>query len=370
MRVAPVPVLTVDQRHELEAISRSRTSSARLVERARVVLLASDELQDIEIAQRLGISRAKASRWRKRFISDGMKGIEREAKRPGRPRIITEKQEAALVRKTIAEKPVARTHWSARTMAKAAGVSDATVRRIWKRHGLKPHLTRGFKLSKDPQFVEKLEDIVGLYVSPPEHAIVLSVDEKSQIQALDRTQRGLPFNEGHIETATHDYKRHGTTTLFAALNTLTGSVIGTCMQRHRHKEWIAFLELIDRRTPKNQDLHLIVDNYATHKHAKVKRWLARHPRFHIHFTPTGASWLNQVERFFRDISVNRLRRGSFMSVDRLVKAINEYIAVHNDDPKPFIWTARADDILEKVKRARAARDGATALSRRTNVAAH
>ena len=356
MRVAPRPTLSDADRATLNTITRSRTSSARLVERARVVLLASDGLQDLEIALKLGVSRAKASRWRKRFIAAGLKGIEHEAARPGRPRVVTAEREASIVRKTIEELPPARTHWSTRSLARVVKVSDTTVRRIWKRHGLKPHLRRGFKLSRDPCFVEKLRDIVGLYLSPPEKAIVLSVDEKSQIQALDRTQRGLPFNEGHIETASHDYRRHGTTTLFAALNVLTGQVIGMCMKRHRHLEWLAFLKRIDEETPAKKQLHLIVDNYSTHKHAKVKRWLARHPRFHIHFTPTGASWLNQVERFFRDITENRIRRGAFVSVDRLVQAITEYLKVHNKDPKPFIWTARADDILEKVKRAHAARD--------------
>src|ERR1700733_8573996 len=359
MRIAPPVTLSDQDRTTLDSLARSRTSSARLVERARVVLLASRGMQDVEIAQKLGVSRAKASRWRKRFIAEGMKGIEHEARRSGRPRIITADREASIVRKTIHELPAARTHWSTRSLARVVNVSDATVRRIWKRHGLKPHLRRSFKLSKDPQFVEKLDDVVGLYLSPPENAIVLSTDEKSQIQALDRTQRGLPFNEGHIETATHDYRRHGTTTLFAALNTLTGKVIGTCHKRHRHQEWLAFLQKIDRETPADKQVHFIADNYATHKHEKVKRWLAGHPRFHVHFTPTGASWLNQVERFFRDITVNRIRRGTFANLDSLVTAITQYLDTHNADPKPFIWTARAQDILEKVKRARIAHERVT-----------
>lgn len=358
MRVATPPVLSDADRETLLQLTRSRTSSARLVERARVVLLAAERTPDIEIAGQLRISRAKAARWRVRFLASGMKGIEREAPRPGRPRRITSAQEKDIVRKTLGAPPKARTHWSLSQMADAAQVSATTVRRIWRRHGLKPHLTRSFKLSNDPQFVEKVEDIVGLYLSPPANALVLSADEKSQIQALDRSQRGLPFAEGHIATSTHDYRRHGTTTLFAALDVLTGTVISTCHQRHRHTEWLAFLKQIDAETPPAKTIHLILDNYCTHKHAKVKRWLAKHPRFHLHYTPTGASWLNQVERFFRDLSENRLRRGTFKSVRQLIAAIREYLATHNEDPKPFIWTARAADILEKVKRARQARDRA------------
>ena len=237
-------------------------------------------------------------------------------------------------------------------MAKAVGVSDSTVGRIWRQHGLKPHQTRTFKLSNDPRFTEKLEDIVGLYVNPPEHAVVLCADEKSQIQALDRTQPGLPLKRGRAGTMTHDYKRNGITTLFAALNVLDGSVISACMDRHRHVEWLKFLRMIDANVAQELNIHLIVDNYATHKHQKVQRWLARHPRFHVHYTPTSASWLNMVERFFRDITTQRIRRGVFHSVDELIAAIEQYIEVHNREPKPFIWTASASDILEKVKRGR------------------
>ena len=238
-------------------------------------------------------------------------------------------------------------------MARASGVSAATVRRIWQKHGLKPHRVKTFKLSNDPRFAEKLEDVVGLYLNPPEHAIVLSLDEKTQIQALDRTQPGLPLKKGRGETMTHDYKRHGTTTLFAALNTLDGTVIGTCMKQHRHEEWLKFLRLIDRETPPDRELHLIVDNYSAHKHPDVAAWLERHPRFHVHFTPTSASWANMVERFFRDITGQRLRRGVFRSVAELEQAIADYLHHHNQQPKPFIWTASASDILEKVKRGRA-----------------
>jgi transposase len=236
-------------------------------------------------------------------------------------------------------------------MAAASGISQTSVRRIWRAHGLKPHLVETFKISNDPQFVEKLEAIVGLYLNPPEHAIVLCVDEKSQIQALDRTQPGLPLKRGRGATMTHDYKRNGTTTLFAALNTLDGTVISLCQERHRHKEWLRFLRLIDEATPLEKQIHLIADNYATHKHPRVQRWLTRHPRFHIYFTPTSSSWLNMVERFFRDITTERLRRGVFTSVPALVTAIDEYIAHHNTDPKPFIWTKSARDILQKVIRA-------------------
>lgn len=241
-------------------------------------------------------------------------------------------------------------------MAKAAGVSEASVRRIWRSHGLKPHLSETFKVSNDPQFAEKLEDIVGLYLNPPEHAIVLCADEKSQIQALDRTQPSLPMKRGRGETMTHDYKRHGTTTLFAALNTLDGRVLSQCRERHTNQDWIAFLRLIHRLTPKDKQLHIIADNYATHKHSNVVRWLARHKRFHMHYTPTSASWLNMVERFFRDITHNRIRRGVFRSVPELIDAVEDYVAKHNREPKPFIWTAKASDILQKVSRARRSLD--------------
>ncbi len=239
-------------------------------------------------------------------------------------------------------------------MAKAVGVSEATVRRVWKRHGLKPHLIRTFKLSRDPQFSEKLEDVVGLYLNPPEHAIVLSVDEKSQIQALDRSQPGLPLKKGRCGTMTHDYKRQGTTTLFAALNTLDGSVLATCMRRHRHVEWLRFLRLIEQSVPAPKQIHIIADNYAAHKHPKVRRWISRHPRVKVHFTPTGSSWLNMVERFFRDLTTNRLRRGVFTSVQDLELALHHYVRLHNQSPKPFIWTKTATDILQKVTRARQA----------------
>ncbi len=286
----------------------------------------------------------------------GLAGLEKDAARPGRTPTITPAKVQEVVRRTTQEKPANSTHWSTRTMAEAAGVSEKSVRRIWHKHGLKPHLSRTFKVSNDPHFAEKLEAIVGLYLNPPEHAMVLCADEKSQIQALDRTQPGLPIKKGRCGTMTHDYKRNGTATLFAAMNTLDGTVISMCDDRHRHQEWLKFLRVIDDVTPSGQQIHLIADNYATHKHPKVQRWLTRHPRFHVYFTPTSSSWLNMVERFFRDITQNRLRRGIFRDVEELIMAIGEYIDKHNDNPKPFVWTAKATDILEKVKRARKALD--------------
>ena len=279
-------------------------------------------------------------------------GLEKDAPRPGRTPSIPKATVDRVIKLTTLEKPRNATHWSTRTMAMEAAISAATVRRIWRANGLKPHLIETFKVSKDPRFAEKLEGVVGLYLNPPEHAVVLCCDEKSQIQALDRTQPGLPLKKGRGQTMTHDYKRNGTATLFAALNTLDGSVISICQERHRHQEWLMFLRLLNDATPEEKELHLIVDNYATHKHPKVKRWLARHPRFHVHFTPTSASWLNMVERFFRDLTEHRLRRGVFHDVEELILAIDQYVDRHNEQPKPFIWTAKASDILEKVKRAR------------------
>ena len=356
MRVARPVALSEAQRQTLTTLSRSRTSPARLVERARIVLLASEGKENRQIAAELGIMPETAARWRNRFLDKGVTALEKDAPRPGRKPVIAAATVQAVVDKTTQEVPDNATHWSTRTMAKAVGISEKSVRRIWQQHGLRPHRIRTFKVSKDPHLVEKLEGIVGLYLNPPEHAIVLCVDEKSQIQALDRSQPGLPLKPGRCGTMTHDYKRNGTATLFAALNTLDGSVISMCEQRHRHQEWLRFLKLIDELTPPDNQIHLIADNYATHKHPKVLRWLKRHPRFHMHFTPTGASWLNMVERFFRDLTQNRLRRGIFRDVEELILAIIDYIGKHNENPKPFIWTAKASDILEKVKRARATLD--------------
>jgi transposase len=348
MRVAPEIVLTDEEHAELSKLVRSKRTSVRLAQRARIVLLAADGMQNKDIAERLGVGRVQVSRWRERYAQSRLVGIERDLPRGAPPVKVAA---ARLVELTTQGKPVAATHWSTRTMAAELGVSASTVMRHWHAHGLKPHIVRGFKVSRDPKFVEKLEDIVGLYMSPPEHALVLCCDEKSQVQALDRTQPGLPLKKGRAETMTHDYKRNGTTTLFAALNVLDGQVIGQCQQRHTHVEWLKFLKKIDRETPKEKTLHLIADNYATHKHPVVQEWLAKHPRCHMHFTPTSASWLNMVERFFRDITTERLRRGVFTSVPELIGAIDEYIAHHNTQPKPFIWTKSARDILQKIIRA-------------------
>ncbi len=313
-------------------------------------------------AVELGTQEKTVGLWRRRFAEQGTAGITSDASRRGRPATVQRGAvEAEVVRKTTRERPPHATHWSTRTLAAELGISPASVRRIWKRHGLKPHLVRTFKVSNDPHFAEKLEDIVGLYLNPPENALVFSVDEKSQIQALDRTQPGLPIKKGRAGTMTHDYKRNGTTTLFAALCTLTGHVLSTCMPRHRHQEWIKFLALIDREVPTDLEVHLICDNYATHNHAKVQRWLNRHPRFHVHFTPTSASWLNMVERFCRDLTDKRIRRGVFHNVHDVIDAIDEYIFHHNGDPKPFIWTQKASDILAKVMRARATLDNAPSV---------
>jgi len=354
MRIAPAITLSSEQQATLEQWARSRALPVRVVERARIVLRAAAGQQDKEIATAMKITQKKASRWRKRFLTLGMTGLEQDAPRPGRMPTITASLIRRVVNRTTQQKPPNATHWSTRSMAQAAGISEASVRRIWHSHGLKPHRFESFKISNDPEFAEKLQDVVGLYLNPPEHALVLCVDEKSQIQALDRTQPGLPLKRGRSQTMTHDYKRNGTATLFAALNAANGEVYGLCQERHRHQEWLKFLRQLDHSMPAHLDLHLIGDNYATHKHPKVQRWFARHPRFHMHFTPTSASWLNMVERFFRDLTQNRLRRGVFRDLEELILAIGDYIDLHNENPKPFIWTARASDILEKVKRARRA----------------
>lgn len=345
------------ERERLEAMSRSRTLEGRLVLRARIVLLAAEGRSNRSIGDELGIDYKTAMQWRNRFIARGLEGIEKEMPGRGRkPRILKE-DVLEVVQRTLQSKPEDATHWSVRRMASSAGLSKSTIHRIWQSRGLKPHLSQTFKLSNDPNFEAKLVDVVALYLDPPEHAIVLSADEKSQIQALDRTQPGLPMKPGRCGTMTHDYKRNGTTTLFAAMNTLTGKVIADCMARHRHQEWLKFLRLIHRETPKNLDLHIICDNYRTHKHPKVQDWLARHPRFHIHFVPTGSSWLNMVERYFRDITENHIRRGVFRSVAELENTILEAVKQHNEAPRPYIWTAKANDILAKVIRARATVNG-------------
>ena len=349
-------VLDVEQTLQLEQWARSRSLPARLVERSRIVLLAAEGKADKEIGAELSISPPKAARWRNRFLSLGLEGLKKDAPRPGRTPRITPQIIREVIAKTTQTKPANATHWSTRTLAAEMGLSDSSIQRIWIANGLKPHLMSTFKVSNDPHFADKLEAIVGLYLNPPEHALVLSVDEKSQIQALDRTQPGLPLKKGRGATMTHDYKRNGTTTLFAALNTRNGEVMGMCMQKHRHQEWLCFLKHIHRVTPRDKQVHIICDNYATHKHPAVQRWVERNPRFHMHFTPTSASWLNMVERFFRDLTTNRLKRGIFRDLEELIMAVGHYIDRHNLDPKPFIWTASARDILQKVTRARKALD--------------
>jgi transposase len=329
-----------------------RNAPQKLVWRARIVLMWAGNAGVTAIVRATGKTKRTAYRWRDRYVERGVEGLKRDASRPGRKEPLSAAMIERVVHMTLHEKPPGGTHWSVRKLAKAVGLSHSSVQRIWAAHGLKPHLMKTFKLSNDPKFSEKVTDIVGLYLDPPDKALVLCVDEKSQIQALDRTQPGLPLKKGRAGTMTHDYKRNGTTTLFAALDVATGKVIGRCLKRHRHQEFLKFLRDIDRATPKPRDLHLIVDNYATHKHPKVKAWLAKHPRFHLHFTPTSASWLNLVERFFGLVTEDAIRRGVFRSVADLEAAIEAYLEHHNADPKPFIWTAPAADILEKVARGR------------------
>ena len=360
MRVAkPVQLSAEDDRH-LRILSKRKRVEARVQLRARILLLAAEGMSDKTIAAKLGTERRVVARWRARFLAVGVHGLLRDAARPGRPRTARNTANVEkVVRVTLEQTPAGATHWSTRSLAEHLDTNASAVARIWRAHGLKPHRVESFKLSNDPHFVEKLQDIVGLYLDPPEHALVLCCDEKTQIQALDRTQPGLPLKRGRGKTMTHDYKRNGVTTLFAALNMLTGQVLSMTDPLHRHQEWLRFLKKIDRNTPQTKELHLIVDNYATHKHPEVLAWLARHPRFHMHFTPTSSSWLNMVERFFRDITDKRIRRGVFKSVAELKAAINEYIETHNAKPKPFIWTAKASDILAKVTRARAALNKST-----------
>lgn len=356
MRTAQQILLTGHERDILIGWSRGRSIPARLVLRAKIVLLAASGMQNKQIAPELSTDRFTVARWRSRFLQDRLEGVEKDAPRSGRRPTRREAVAATIVERTTQTRPANATHWSVRTLARELNVSESMVHRVWKANGLKPHLTRTFKLSNDPRFIEKLVDVVGLYMDPPEHALVLCVDEKSQIQALDRTQPGLPIKKGRCGTMTHDYKRNGTTTLFAALEVAEGKLIGTCMPRHRHQEWLKFLKLIDEQTPADLDLHLIADNYYTHKTPQVQRWLKRHPRFHMHFIPTSSSWLNLVERWFREITDKRIRRESFSGVEQLIRTIMDYIAKHNENPRSLVWTAKADDILAKVRRARAVLD--------------
>jgi transposase len=356
MRVAPKVIVRDKDRQTLERWARGRSAPVRLMQRAKIVLLAAEGQENKGIAAVLGVTRQLVGRWRNRYVAGGLAGIERDA--PGRGRKPTARDAIAgqIIEWTTRRKPAHATHWSTRTLAKELGTTHSMVNRVWQANGLKPHLYRTFKLSNDPKFIEKAVDVVGLYLNPPEHALVLCCDEKSQIQALDRTQPGLPIKKGRCGTMTHDYKRNGTTTLFAALELAEGRLIGTCMQRHRHQEWLNFLKLIDTQTPPALELHLIADNYHTHKHPKVQRWLARHTRFHMHFIPTSSSWMNLVERWFREITDKRIRRGTFRSVSQLIEAIMDYVQHHNENPKTFLWTAKIETILAKVARARAILD--------------
>jgi len=356
MRKAQPIVLEAAERATLDAWMRGRSLPHRQVLRAQIIVMAAEGTDSQDIAKALTISRPTVQLWRQRFLALRLSGLEKDAPRPGRnPRIGAAKVKA-VIEATLHTTPGNATHWSTRSMARAQGLSQATMRRIWRRHNLKPHLIETFKLSRDKLFVEKLVDIVGLYLNPPDKALVLCVDEKSQIQALDRTQPLLPLRPGIPARQTHDYERHGTTTLFAALSMLDGQVIGDCMPRHRHQEFIRFLKRIDAETPAQFDLHLIVDNYSTHKHPRVKSWLARHPRFHLHFTPTSSSWLNLVERWFREITDKRIRRGTFRSVRDLIAAIMQYLANHNQNPRVFVWSAPVERILAKIAKCKEALD--------------
>jgi len=349
-------ILESAEQATLETWSRSRSLPLRQVQRGKIILMAAGGVSNQDIAATLGLSRPTIQLWRERFLALRLAGLEKDAPRPGRRHRIAPAKIKAVVEATLHTKPQNATHWSTRSMAKAQHLSEASIRRIWRMHNLKPHLTETFKLSRDKNFVEKLTDVVGLYLNPPEKALVLCVDEKSQIQALERTQPLLPLRSGIPARQTHDYKRNGTTTLFAALSMLDGKVIGDCMPRHRHQEFIRFLKKIDTQTPADQDLHLIVDNYATHKHPRVKAWFKRHPRFHLHFTPTSRSWLNMVERWFREITDKRIRRGSFSSVPELISAINEYLENHNQNPQVFVWSASVEKILGKINKCKEALD--------------
>jgi len=350
MRTGIVVDVSAADRVRLEAIVADRNSPQKHVWRSRIVLLTSAGVGTNEIMRRTGKAKTAVWRWQERFMQEGVSGLLRDKTRPSRIPPLEAEVVARVVEWTQADPPGEVTHWTAAAMAKATGISVSSVQRIWRAHGLQPHRVQQFKLSRDPDFVPKLRDIVGLYVDPPAHAIVLSVDEKSQIQALDRTQPGLPLKPGRCGTMTHDYKRNGTTTLFAALNVLEGKVIGRCMQRHRHQEFIRFLNAIEAEIPAGKVVHVILDNYGSHKHPKVRAWLARHPRFMFHYTPTSASWLNAVEGFFAKLTKRRLKRGVFHSLVDLQAAIKRFLAETNDNPRPFVWTANPDKIVAAVRR--------------------
>jgi transposase len=346
-------IMTEGQRKTLEAWVRAKKTPQRVVLRSRICLLAADGVSHNAIAKRLKTSRPTVCLWTSRFRQHGPPGLSEDAPHGVSPRRLKAEKVRAIVEATLHTTPKDSTHWSTRTMGKAQGVSHATVQRIWDAHGLQPHRVETFKLSKDKRFVEKLTDVVGVYLNPPDKAVVLCVDEKAQVQALDRTQPGLPMKKGRCGTMTHDYKRNGTTCLFAALNVLEGKVIGSCYPRHRNVEFLKFLRKIDREVSRQLDVHMILDNYGTHGHPNVKAWLQKHPRFVLHFTPTSSSWLNLVERWFGEITRKRIRRGVFRSVPELVAAIEEYIKYHNEDPKPFVWTKRAEEIIKKISHCKA-----------------
>mgnify|MGYP000408631318 CR=1 FL=1 len=348
-RVAPTVTLSPEQRRELGTLVSRRTTAQGLAKRAGIVLACADGLQNKQIAKQLNVHHSTVGIWRRRFIESGVDGLYDEP-RPGTPRTITDEQVEAVIIRTLESTPRNSTHWSSRMMAKDSGLSVSSVQRIWRAFGLQPHRSETFKLSTDPLFIDKVRDVVGLYLDPPARALVLCVDEKSQIQALDRSQPVLPMRPGQIERQTHDYKRHGTTSLFAALNTATGDVIGKCYKRHRSIEFKKFLVEIERRVPDDLDIHLIMDNYATHKTQAIRNWLAKRPHWHVHFTPTGASWLNMVERFFAEITERQIKRGVHRSERQLTQAILSYIEIRNEDPKPFTWVRTADEILDAVKR--------------------
>jgi len=347
---APNLPLSESERKQLLALSRHRSTPRGIVLRLNIVLGAAEGIANHALARKLSTSLPTVLLWRRRFDSGGLAAVLEDRPRSGRPKQISEQREAALVEATIRTTPSDATHWSVRTMAASQKLSPATVQRIWKKHKLQPHRVESFKFSSDPEFAPKVRDIVGLYINPPEKAVVLSVDEKSQIQALDRTQPILPLRPGLPERQTHDYERHGTTTLFAALNVLEGTVIGQCQPRHRHQEFLRFLDRIDESVHPSLDIHLVLDNYGTHKHPEVKKWLVERPRYHVHFTPTGSSWLNQIERWFAEITRKRIRRGTFRSVRELVKAIQDYLRQYNKNPQPFQWVASASRIIRKVNK--------------------
>jgi putative transposase len=334
---------------DIQSIARSRSLPHGLVRRAKIILMAAEGLNNKTIAQKIDLSGAVVGMWRKRFIQQGLMGLYDEQK-PGGPRSISDEQVARLIRKTLNKKPRGSTHWTCRSVSEETQLSKSTVHRVWKAFGIQPHRQKHFKLSTDPFFVEKVRDIVGLYLNPPDKAMVLCVDEKSQIQALDRTQPILPLGLGYVEGVTHDYKRYGTTTLFAAFDIASGQVLTQCKSRHRHQEFLNFLRHIDANVPEDLDIHLVIDNYSTHKHAKVRRWLAARPRYYVHYTPTYSSWLNQVEIWFNIITQKAIRRGTFRSVKDLVNKIKNFVDQYNRNSKPFMWTATADSILAKIER--------------------